>query len=138
MAAWEHAPRHNGIELQDANVSDKTEFDKLCEILNVKGVAALSPLRRFLWQGQQQQQTSILTHGLPNLELLSETTKFTSNPSIPAEEQHAAASLRISKFAILTNLGELASPKDNIWNRVTNRGHLGGYSNEAGVNKLVE
>ena len=45
--------------------------------------------------------------------------------------------MTISSFAILTDLGGLESPKDNIWNRLTDRGHLGGYSNEAGVNKYV-
>ena len=113
-AVWEHTARHNGIELQDVDVSGKMEFDELCGILSVKGVAAKTRLRYFLRNRQQQrQQRSILTYGLPELGPLSETTKFTSNPSVPTEEQHAAASLTISSFAILTDLGGLESPKDN-------------------------
>ena len=70
---------------------------------------------------------------------LSETTKFTSNPSIPTEGQHAAARLHVSSFMALSDLGELPYPKTNIWNHVISEtGTLGGYSNEAGVNKFVE
>ena len=36
-AVWEHTARHNGIELQDVDVSEKMEFDELCGILSVKG-----------------------------------------------------------------------------------------------------
>jgi hypothetical protein len=38
----------------------------------------------------------------------------------------------------LSDLGELPCPRDNIWNRLTEKGHLGGYSNVAEVNKFVE
>uniref|UniRef100_A0A7S2XN91 Uncharacterized protein n=1 Tax=Attheya septentrionalis TaxID=420275 RepID=A0A7S2XN91_9STRA len=74
---------------------------------------------------------------------LSETTKFTSKPSVPTEEQHAAAELSISPFSALSDLPELSYPKTNIWNQVldeTETSTLGGYiySNEAGVNSQVE
>jgi hypothetical protein len=70
---------------------------------------------------------------------LSETTKFTSNPSVPTEEQHAAAKLSISPFSNLSDLPELPYPKTNIWNQVLDETDtLGGYSNEAGVNSQVE
>lgn len=137
IAAWEHVARLNNIELQHVDVSNKTEFDELCGILNVTGVAATSRLRRFL--RQRQQQRSILTHGLPELGPLSETTKFTSNPSVPTEEQHAAARLQISTFVALSDLGELPYPKTNIWNQLVGEtGTLGGYSSEADVNSHVK
>ena len=41
-------------------------------------------------------------------------------------------------FSILSDLGELPCPKDNVWNALTEKGHLGGYSNEAGVNEFVK
>jgi hypothetical protein len=87
----------------------------------------------------KQQQKCIFSDGLPELGPLSETTKFTSNPSVPNEEQHATASLQIATFSILSDLEELPCPKTNIWNHVISEtGTLGGYSNEAGVNKFVE
>jgi hypothetical protein len=82
-------------------------------------------------------ENSIFSHGLPDMGPLSESTKFTSNPSIPTEEQHATAALQIAPFSALSDLGELPYPKTNIWNRLTEKGDLGGYSNEAGVNKFV-
>ena len=70
---------------------------------------------------------------------LSETTKFTSNPSVPTEEKHAAASVIIAKFVTLSDIDELPYPKTNIWNQLmVSKGHLGGYSNEAGVNTFVK
>jgi hypothetical protein len=80
----------------------------------------------------------IFSNGLPEMGPLSETTKFTSNPSVPTEEQHPTAHLKISTFSTLSDLGKLRRPKDNIWNRLTEKGRLGGYSNAAGVNKFVE
>jgi hypothetical protein len=68
---------------------------------------------------------------------LSDSTKFTSNPSIPTEEQHATATLKIALFSTLSDLKELRCPKTNLWNRLTEKGNLGGYSNEAGVNQYV-
>jgi hypothetical protein len=68
---------------------------------------------------------------------LSESTKFTSNPSIPTEEQHATATLKIAPFSTLSDLKKLPCPKTNLWNRLIEKGHLGGYSNEAGVNQYV-
>ena len=70
---------------------------------------------------------------------LSETTKFTSNPSIPTEGQHAAARLHVSSFMALSDLGELPYPETNIWNRlIAEKGNLGGYSSEADVNSYVK
>jgi hypothetical protein len=68
---------------------------------------------------------------------LSETTKFTSNPSVPTEDQHAAATLKIATFSTLSDMKELPCPKTNLWNRLTEKGNLGGYSNKAGVNQFV-
>ena len=53
----------------------------------------------------------IFSHGLPPMGPLSETTKFTSNPSVPTEEQHASAQLKISSFTTLSDLGNLPYPK---------------------------
>jgi hypothetical protein len=87
----------------------------------------------------KQQQKYIFSDGLPELGPLSETTKFTSNPSIPTEEQHATASLQIATFSILSDLEELPCPKTNIWNHVISETDtLGGYSNEADVNSHVK
>jgi hypothetical protein len=69
---------------------------------------------------------------------LSQSTKFTSNPSIPTEEQHAAATLKIADFAALSDLGDLPYPDTNIWNHLVKiSGNLGGYSSESDVNKHV-
>ena len=57
---------------------------------------------------------SIFTDGLPELGPLSESTKFTSNPSIPTEEQHASARLKVSSFSSLLDLEELPYPKTSI------------------------
>jgi hypothetical protein len=92
-----------------------------------------------LFEQAKQQQKYIFSDGLPELGPLSETTKFTSNPSVPNEEQHATASLQIATFSILSDLEELPCPKTNIWNHVISEtGTLGGYSSEADVNSHVK
>lgn len=69
---------------------------------------------------------------------LSETTRFTSNPSVPSEEQHASAQLKITEFSTLSDLVGLPCPKTNIWNQVISEtGTLSGYSSEADVNSHV-
>lgn len=90
---------------------------------------------------QQKQPDCIFSHGLPKLGPLSESTKFTTNPSVPTEDQHAAASLQISTFAALSDLEEskLPYPKTNMWNQLVGEsGTLGGYSSEADVNSHVK
>lgn len=99
---------------------------------------------RTQFEQQQQQQPSerrsIFTHGLPPLGPLSDTTKFTSNPFVPSDRQHAKAQVRIAKFSALSDLQgrELPYPETSIWTHVRKTtSDLGGYSNEAGVNYQV-
>jgi hypothetical protein len=80
----------------------------------------------------------IFTHGLPPMGRRDAATKFTSNPSVPPDDKHAKAKLITGKFASLSDIQSLPCPITNMWSRVTTAGHLGGYSNEAGVNKYVE
>lgn len=70
---------------------------------------------------------------------ISEATHFTSNPSIPTEEEHAEARLKISTFPVLSDL-ELPDPDTNIiWSQVLKKkGTLGGFSSEADVNSFVK
>ena len=70
---------------------------------------------------------------------LSDTSKFTSNPSIPSEARHPAAEVIISDFQCLTGLGDLPHPVTNIWNQITPQtGTLGGYFTEADVNDYAK
>lgn len=105
-------------------------FDALAD----GGTYTLGPLQ----QQEQQQRQSIFSHGLPEMGPLSESTCFTSNPSVPTDEQHAPATMKIAPFAVLSDLKEPGFPADNIWNRITEKGHLGGFASENGVNKFVE
>ena len=58
-----------------------------------------------------KQSKSIFSHGLLELGPLCETTNFTSNPSVPTEQQHASASLIVSEFAVLSDSGGTSFPK---------------------------
>lgn len=69
---------------------------------------------------------------------LDATTKFTSNPSVPPDDKHAKAQLITGNFVTLSDIASLPCPKINIWQRVGDQGTMGGFSNEAGVNKFVE
>ena len=85
---------------------------------------------------------SIFFHGLPEMGPISEATHFTSNPSIPTEEQHAEAWLKILPFSVLPDLEQnnLPDPDTNIiWSQVVKKkGNLGGFSSEADVNSFVK
>ena len=83
---------------------------------------------------------NIFSDGLPELGALSQSTNFTSNPSVPTDDQHKPARLiTINRFSTLSDLTDFRYPKTNIWNQVLDEtGTLGGYSNEAGVNSHVE
>lgn len=84
----------------------------------------------------KQEEKHIFSHGLP--EIGPQFSRFASKLSLPTEERHAAACLQVSKFAPLSDLGELPYPKTNIWNcLLSENGNLGGYFNEAGVNEFV-
>ena len=83
-------------------------------------------------QQQPSERRSIFTHGLPPLGPLSDTTKFTSNPFVPSDQQHAKAQVRIAKFSALSYLrgSELPYPETSIWTHVRRTtSDLGGYSN---------
>lgn len=83
---------------------------------------------------------NIFSDGLPELGPLSRSTNFTSNPSVPTDDQHKPARLTtINRFSTLSVVPDFRFPKTNIWNQVLDEtGTLGGYSNEAGVNSHVE
>lgn len=57
-SAWEEAASQNHVVLSNVDVTDKEEFNELCGLLSVRGVAAKSRLRTYLKQLQQQQQPS--------------------------------------------------------------------------------
>jgi len=141
---WRGKLEDSGFPLDGIDLQDGGMMKAIFKMLDLKedGYSEKAQLRSFIKKQQhiqvKQQQKHIFSDGLPEMGPLSETTKFTSNPSVPTEEQHAAAKLRISRFETLSDLGQLPCPKDNIWNRLTEKSHLGGYSNEAGVNKFVE
>jgi hypothetical protein len=86
-----------------------------------------------------QNDKHIFTHGLPPLGPLSDGTRAKSKPSSPTDAKHAKATLILANFVNLSDVKSLPCPVTNIWNRlVGNTGHLGGYSNEAGVNEFVK
>lgn len=81
---------------------------------------------------------SIFFDGLPALGPISET-HLTSKPSVPTDEQHKPANITVKKFSLLSNWVETLPPTSNVWNFFqADKGHLGGYSNEDGVNFYVK
>ena len=54
--AWEEAASQNRIVLSNVDVTDKEEFNELCGLLGVRGVAAKSRLRMYIQQLQPAQE----------------------------------------------------------------------------------
>lgn len=88
---------------------------------NVYDFESLVHGAKYTLERQQQQQRSLITHGLPAMGPISESAKFTSNPSVPTNEQHAPAYLTVAPFEILSDLVEAGLPRDSIWNRVSEK-----------------
>jgi hypothetical protein len=135
------------VQLTADNLSDveKTQLrDKEKQLRDEK--KQLRDKEMFLMKQQQQQQQQqqqpdkhIFTHGLPPMGPLSDSTRVKSKPSSPTDAKHAKAELIVQDFVELSDIQPLPCPKTNIWNQLeSHSGHLGGYSNEAGVNTFVE
>lgn len=126
--------------LRKAVLKLNEEFIETVSDLNLVTRDSLaSKLPALLLDAIKPPHKNIFRDGLPEMGPLSESTRFTSNPSVPSEEEHPAARAIICDFQCLTGLGELPHPATNIWNQVERHsGTLGGYSNETGVNDFVK
>jgi hypothetical protein len=68
---------------------------------------------------------------------LSESLKFTSNPSVSSNGRATCISCsENAAFSNLSDMNDLPCPKTNRWNQII-QGNFGVYSNEADVNSFV-